>query len=112
MLFYIIIFLATVVFVEGTTEIISKSELFSSFRDWVAFKNGFFGKLVRCGFCTSVWVAALPAVVFTYTLHTEWYHVPVYFLFFVVVFHRLSNYLHNINDKFLDKFYTNRKGLQ
>src|SRR5690606_24212974 len=94
-------FLLAVVFVEGLTELIVKSNIFYNVRSYLASNNEFLGELVSCGHCTSVWVSLLPALYFSFQFHSLLLIIPL-----TIVFHRLSNYLHNINDKFLDKYYS------
>lgn len=98
--FYVVLALVSVVFVEGLTELLVKSKIFGPFREYLAKKSIFLGEMISCGHCASVWVSSLPAIVFSFYLG------PLVFVPLVVVFHRLSNYLHNINDKFLDKYYS------
>lgn len=108
MLFYVLLFVGSVVFVEGATELICKSLIFSGFRDKVSSWHPFLADLLKCGYCTSVWVAVLPSLFFAYNLAGALWGVPLLGVFFTVLIHRLANYLHNLNDKHLDKFYDQR----
>ncbi len=96
------------VFVEGATELICKSLIFSRFREYASGLAPFFEALIKCGFCTSVWVAILPAFFITVLASPGIFWVLPLFVFLAVVFYRLSNYLHNINDKYFDKYYSTK----
>lgn len=99
--------LLAAIFVEGTTELFVKSLLFDKLREFLFKKSSFLQKLLSCGYCTSVWVAILPAIFLIFKIiKPEIILAPVWFLGLVVVLHRLSNYVHNINDKYFDKFYS------
>ena len=109
-LFYLVLFFLTVIFVEGITELVVKSEIFSGARGKISNKSEFFSKVVSCGYCFSVWAAFLPSLVASLYLFSplkiEFY---ICFMFLLIVLHRTSNMLHNFNDKHLDKFYNNYK---
>lgn len=100
--------LAAAFFVEGATELVCKSLIFSRFRDFLSNKSSFLRDLVGCGYCTSVWVALFPSLYISYLFFVGWLLTVPLFIFLVVVIHRLSNYIHNINDKHLDKYYDSR----
>jgi len=103
--FLIAALLLSVVFVEGATELARKGVIFDPLRRVVT-RVRLFELLLGCGYCTSVWVAMLPAaLVFIVAAHLFLYEKLLLFVFFTVVLHRLSNYLHNFNDKHLDKYY-------
>jgi len=43
---------------SGTiASVISEAQIFLPFREWVKTKSVFFGKLFRCGWCVSFWIA-------------------------------------------------------
>lgn len=100
----IISFIASVMLTELITELVVKSEIFKSFREFV---SGFdwLNKLLSCGYCFSVYSAAL--VVFLvgpfYELVSSVFFN--YLLTFLIV-HRASNVWHNIIDKWTDKYYS------
>ncbi len=103
-----LVLLLSPVFVEGVTELVCKSQIFSGFREWVSLRSPPLKALIGCGYCASVWVAVLPAAWAAYIVSPSWcFRIPL-FVFLTIVFHRLSNYLHNFNDKHLDKYYDNR----
>ena len=103
--FLILFLILSVVFVEGLTELARKAAIFDVPRRIIT-KIGFFDSLLGCGYCTSVWAAMLPAsLAFVFAAHLFLYEQILLFVFMTVVLHRLSNYLHNFNDKHLDKYY-------
>ncbi len=97
-------FIVAVILTELLTELAVKSVIFKPARE--LFRKWKWGdQLVNCGYCFSVWAA--PVVVFSLGLSynlTEW-HVMDFALVSLVV-HRLSNVLHNIIDKWTDKYYS------
>jgi hypothetical protein len=108
MIVWFLLFLLSVVFVEGATELVTKSLIFKPVREMLPV-GSFVWQGIHCGHCTSVWMAMLPAL--TLALFTPF--LPIYFfpmttIFFVVVLQRLANYLHHFVDKFLDKYYDPR----
>ena len=103
--FLVLLLLFSVVFTEGLTELVRKASILDKPRDFIR-KISFFDLLLSCGYCTSVWSAMLPAsLVFLIAAPLLFYQKIALFVFFTVVIHRLSNYLHNFNDKHLDKYY-------
>lgn len=106
---FFIFFVMSIIFVEAATELICKSMFFSSTREFLARRLQFFRELLGCGYCTSVWVAILPAFFlslwFTGGLFLK--TAPT-FILFMVVLHRLSNKFHDFGDKHLDKYYDSR----
>lgn len=46
----------------GFSLILTHSELFHKFREWVWVNNTFFGKLITCYYCTCVWLSFLSTV--------------------------------------------------
>src|SRR3970040_2190042 len=97
-------FLAAIILTELLTELIVKSGFFRSLRNRVKNINGWFKDLMSCGYCFSVWVSA--GVVFTIGTSYDFTGVSVVDLGLTsLIVHRLSNYLHNFCDKWLDKYY-------
>ena len=97
--------LLCILLTELTTELVIKSEIFKPVRE-IIFKLGdWFTKLFSCGYCFSVW-AATGVVFLTNTSYpligNHWLDLGL----MALVVHRLSNYLHNFNDKALDKYYS------
>ena len=97
-------FFLVVILTELFTELFVKSIIFKPVRDKIKSLHRWFDDLLSCGYCTSVWVAFGLAIVlklaypFTGTLFVD---LPLT----AFIAHRLSNFLHNFNDKWLDKMY-------
>jgi hypothetical protein len=108
----VLLLAASVVFVEGATELVCKSAIFYNIRNKLSTLHPFFKKLLGCGYCTSVWMSLIPAGFLAVKASTSLVYLPVVFVLFVVVTHRLSNFLHNINDKHFDKFYDKRLSIK
>ena len=90
----LLIWLAAVVAVEAVTEIVVSSDmpLILWFRDKCARYNPMFlGKMFSCGYCMSVWIAAMVAWALPGHL-TNYFVVDVIIKVFVL--HRCSNVLH------------------
>ena len=97
---------ASVILTEAITELVIQSQISEPFRFWLyRTRGGFLKKLFSCGYCFSVWAALLPVAVFPvlFTLSgPSKFIVPV---FLWIIIHRMSNFLHNINDNYFDKYY-------
>lgn len=96
--------LFAVVLTELLTEFVIKSVIFRPARDQIKKLGAWFAELFSCGYCFSVWSAY--GVVFLLDLSynfTGWHYVNLTLTGLIV--HRLSNYLHNFNDCWLDKYY-------
>lgn len=92
---------------EAITEIVVKSQIFLPFRKYVSSKSQFLKELFHCGYCFSVWVATGVTLICGISIPlTERgiIDVPVT----VLVVHRLSNIVHNVIDKWTDKYYDTR----
>lgn len=87
-------------FVEAVTEILVTSIFFEKPREFVYTRNGFFGELVNCGYCTSVWVSAVVAWLAVLPI-SSWFVVN--YIITVFIIHRLSNLLHELNNKWLGR---------
>jgi len=83
---------------EAATNLLVKSEISNKFIKKPLFKwrkkkiCGFLHELLDCGYCTSVWVAIIPAL--WYLDLAEWFTPFV----IILVIHRLSNALHYMID--------------
>jgi hypothetical protein len=94
-----------IVLTELVTELVVKSEIFKPVRE-VVFKLGdWFQKLFSCGYCFSVW-AAVGVVLLTNTSYPLTGINVVDLGLMALVVHRSSNVLHNIIDKWTDKYYS------
>ena len=96
-------FLLAIIFTEAISELITKSEFFEPLRAKVfkiGERNVFFNwlhRLLDCGYCFSVWVGMLVAILFFRDL--DLIHFSVDWFFVGIVLHRLSNLFHNIIDR-------------
>lgn len=98
-------FILSVILTELLTELLVKSVIFKPIRARIKGINNWFKELFSCGYCMSIWLAfgVVLLVQPVYSLvGTLWIDLPL--IAFVV--HRLSNYLHNFNDRWLDKYYS------
>ena len=89
---------------ELLTELVIKSEIFRPVRNSIFKLGDWFTKLFSCGYCFSVWAAAGVVLISntSYTLTgTYWIDLGLTAL----VVHRMSNILHNVIDKYTDKYY-------
>ncbi len=103
---FIVFFLVCVIAVEALTELLVKSVIFERFQFWFASLGAFAKDLISCGYCTSVWVAILPALFLAYL--QSWANGLVVFPLLWLAVHRAANYLHNISDKHFDRHYDKR----
>lgn len=92
-------FLITAAFAtEAATNLLTKSEFSIRFIkkplfNWRHIKScEFFHDLLDCGYCTSVWVALIPA--YWYVESNDWLTLGI----FALVIHRLSNVIHFLID--------------
>ena len=99
--------LLCVVLTELITELVIKSQIFKPVRNSIFRLGDWFKKLFSCGYCFSLW-AATGIVVLTNTAYPLVENDFVNLGLMALVVHRLSNYLHNFNDKYLDKYYDTR----
>ena len=92
--------LLLILFVEAVTEILVESSIFQKPREFVYTRNGFLGELVTCGYCTSVWVSAAVAWLVVFPI-SPWFVIN--YIITVFVIDRLSNLLHELNNKWLNR---------
>lgn len=85
-----------IICVEAITEILVQSDLFFEVRDWIGRKSNKLATLVTCGYCTSVWVAAI----IIGGIIAEWYIIGIAIKIFAL--HRLSNIFHALIKRRLD----------
>jgi len=97
--------LFAVILTELLTELVIKSVVFKPVRDRIKGLHKYLAELFSCGYCFSLWasygVVLLLGLAYNFT---GWYYVDLTLTGLIV--HRLSNYLHNFNDKCLDKYYS------
>lgn len=103
-----------IILTEALTELLVKSEIFQPVRNFVFFKSqepiyNFIGKVLSCGYCCSVWVAAALTFIFTVLGFIELFGFWLLDFFVItLVLHRASNYLHGVSDRYFDTRYDNR----
>lgn len=106
MLIYLLSLFAVILATEALVEVVVKSEIFRPLRETISkLDSKWLGKLFSCGYCFSFWIAAsmvglFPAIVLSVSGQS---FVDVGLT--VLIVQRLSNVLHNIIDKWTDKFY-------
>lgn len=113
-LVYVSSLLLLVIINEGLVELVSKSVFFSFLRDFLTQSTSkvlkFFGEAISCPYCCSVWTAGfLVSVVFLFGPQIKVFNVVIDFLFLTILIHRLSNYLHDVADKFFNESYSIKK---
>jgi hypothetical protein len=105
---YLLLVLGLAFVTEAMVELVIKSQIFSPFRRLVSKLGPRTTELFKCGYCFSVWVAMgmvllVPSMVLPIT---DWRVVNAALT--VLVVHRLSNIMHNVIDKWTDKYYDQR----
>ncbi len=110
MLVLLLIWLGAIVATEAIVEIIVASKILFNFRDWLAQRSVFLGDLINCGYCVSVWVAA---ILFSYYLPVGYRlqaicadSIIAWLLVLVgkaAVVHRMSNVLHELFSRWFHK---------
>ncbi len=96
-----------VILTELLTELMIKSEIFKPLRNWIKSWGSWFDTLFSCGYCFSVWVAPVVVLIGGISVPlTEYAWLNICMTALVV--HRLSNILHNVIDKWTDKYYDMR----
>lgn len=104
MLNELITLLFLIVVVEAITEIVVSSTIFQPLRNFILKRAGksticnFLGKLIQCGYCTSVWIS----LIFAFFVPIHLVNVYIDFIIFVFVLHRLSNFWH----EFLSRWFS------
>ena len=89
-----------VVAVEAVTEIVVTSEIFLRLRNFIAKISDFFGGLVGCGYCLSVWISASIAWALPGVVTDIW---CIDFIIKVFVLHRASNALHELLSRWFSR---------
>ena len=81
---------------EATVKVLLRGVIFETPRNWIYSKiseNNFFGKLIRCPYCTSFWVSAALIGTYFLSLGLFWLYISW------TCICRLSNIAHDISDK-------------
>jgi hypothetical protein len=105
---YVLLVLGLAFATEAVVQLVIKSEFFAPIRRLASKLGPWTAELFQCGYCFSVWVAlgmisVVPAVILPVS---DWRVVNV--LLTLLVIHRLSNIMHNVIDKWTDKYYDMR----
>ena len=105
---FILIILGMAFATEAVVELVIKSQIFSPFRRLVSKLGPRTAELFKCGYCFSVWVAMVMVSIFPIVVLpiTDWSILNAILLMLVI--HRLSNIMHNVIDKWTDKYYDQR----
>ena len=97
MLIIIAQWLMAIIAVESVTEIIVASNIMFGFRSLVNKISSFFGELVTCGYCLSVWISASIAFVMPGNICANTLlGIIVDFIIKTMVLHRMSNAFHGL----------------
>jgi hypothetical protein len=96
-----------VVLTELLTELVIKSQIFKPIREQLFLLGKWFQELFTCGYCFSVW-ASFGVVFLTQTSYPLSGNNFLDLGLMALVIHRLSNILHNVIDKWTDKYYDTR----
>jgi hypothetical protein len=107
LLFLLIQIFFCVVLTELLTELAIKSQIFKPVREQLFRLGKWFHELFTCGYCFSVW-AAFGVVFLTETSYPLSGNKFLDLGLMALVIHRLSNILHNVIDKWTDKYYDTR----
>jgi hypothetical protein len=97
-------FILAVVLTELVTELVVKSAVFRPIRERIKKLGSWFRELFSCGYCFSFW-AAYGVVLLLQLAYDFTGYLWVDLSLTGLVIHRLSNYLHNFDDKWLNKYY-------
>ena len=100
-------FIFLIILTELLTELVIKSQIFKPLRNWIKGWGSWFAELFSCGYCFSVWAAFFVVIVGGLSVPITEHNLLNTVLTSLVV-HRLSNILHNIIDKWTDKYYDMR----
>ena len=92
--------LVLIILVEAITEIIVASKIMQPLREFLFRNSPFFGELVDCGYCTSVWVSASVAWIVPLLISP---YLIVNYLVTMFLLHRLSNVWHEAIQKWLNR---------
>jgi hypothetical protein len=104
----IIFLVLAAIFTESLTELVVKSNIFKGPRRLISSLGSFLGDMLSCGYCFSAWAAMAPATLSVVVCGSNGIaSSAVQWVAVWLIVHRLSNYTHNINDKFFDKNYSN-----
>lgn len=100
MIIMLIKWVMIIIVVEAITELIISGDIFLNLRNWLAKKSIFLHKLLSCGYCFSVWVAATIAWLAPGNV-SENIIINIFVKIFVI--HRLSNIIHELFQRLFDR---------
>jgi len=63
---------------------VTETKLFNPLREWVKKRSVFLGELISCGYCFSIWMAFVLAVIYRPKLFESWWLLD-YFLTAIVI---------------------------
>jgi len=92
MLYDIITILILAIVAEAITEIVTTSAIFFPLRSKVTKLSSFFGTLITCGYCFSVWIS----VILAFASPINIMNCVVSYALSIFLIHRLSNIIHDI----------------
>lgn len=107
---YFLILLLCIAVNEGLAELLSKSIFFGPFRSLIGNRTNpvlrFISRAIECPYCSSVWTSMLLTfLVFVFFTPSLLGIVFLDAFLFLIACHRLSNYLHDIADRYFTKEY-------
>lgn len=100
----ILYFLGMVVATESITQLVIKSTIFKPLRDLISRLGHWPEELFKCGYCFSVWVALGITLLSGFSVFPTTNGLVGLFVTTMII-QRLSNILHNVIDKWTDKYY-------
>lgn len=104
-------FLFVVVLTETVTNIVSKSGIFLSLREFLdkhkekSFMLNYFNDLITCPYCFSVWAAWFSVIVLDLNVKVGFLNPYLGYFLIGLVVHRMSNILHHFIDRVDSKYY-------
>jgi hypothetical protein len=101
MIHEIIQWVVVIIVTEALVEIVVDSKIMMPLRNWIVKKEpDFFGELIKCGYCFSVWMAIPGAFILPGDIFGNWY-----FDLFIkwILLHRTSNIFHGIISKIFNR---------
>lgn len=93
--------------VEALTEVIVKSQIARPLRETLSSKSVFLKELLHCGYCTSFWITA-PVIILCGKVIPLSGGIVLDTLLTILIVQRISNVIHNVIDKWTDKYYDTR----
>lgn len=107
MLIYVLMVFALALLTEALTEVAIKSTIFKPIRERVSKVGVWVKELLSCGYCFSFWVAWFLTTLSDLRFPLTDINV-INCLLMALIVHRSSNVIHNVIDKWTDKYYDTR----